>query len=184
MKKIVILVIVILLISCRRENSISVKQSDAKYPVIVHLDKEGGIRVINFPFKLVVSCNSIIKRGFTDIEYHYGDVKGGWSKLYVEKNGSLTRIDKTKLKFISFYKNQEYFVYSRHLLDTNQFESLNFKKYRKQMNLLSQDTLAIDSFMYHNKTLTKKLLKDNFMILDFYKSKFNDPFKIKISCNF
>ena len=156
--------------------AIKINQLDTDLPVVLRLSvKQKKIRMINFPVKFKMFNKSLQTRTYSFVQYHYNSSLGGVGvPLYVENDGKLIRISKSKWKDISSYDSIIYTCYSRHRVDSSRIVQSLLQPYIDKMLISNQDSIvagSLNEFKLKNHKLVKGLLTMDSISVGFFNSK-------------
>ncbi len=148
-----------LIISCN--NSIVLTQADTNKSIIVRKNKElGTISIIQFPLRLIIENQSLLKKKFSSIDYDYGFNDKGSNIILIDKNKALYNY---QLKVVSAREKKEYLVYTVHFTDSSRFIQNQLRPYAEKLSELNQDTLHIGTVAEFKKNHAElfKMLTEN-----------------------
>ena len=153
--------------------AIEINQLDTELPVVLRLSVEQKkIRMINFPVKFEIINKSLQKRTYSFVQYYYNSSFGGVGvPLYVENNGKLIRISKSKWKEISSCGSIIYICYSRHRIDSSRTVQSLLQPYIDKMLISNQDSIVVGSlneFKMKNEKLVLGLLTKDTISVGFF----------------
>lgn len=173
MKKLIILV-TLFLFYCKATptKQVTIKQLSSSEHVILYYSKKlKTISVISFPISLNFINKTSKDRLFLNYKYLYGNQHSGNPMvMYSLKNNTPIRQSVSAKKNIKPKDSNQYFVRSKHFVDTTKFNDSFFKPYIQKLQTENKDTLHIGTvaeFEKKHKALFETLTKNDSISVQF-----------------
>lgn len=186
MKKVIIIYLICLLLGscCQSEKKTSINQVSTNQMVFLNYSKKmNTIWAINVPFKIEIKNGTSSRIQLVGYEYMYGNkMKGTFSKMYEFIDTQLKEIN-LKTEGIDPLKSKQYIVYSKHFVDTSQYNNDYFARYIKPLKTNNSKKItvgSIEEFKLHYSKCSNSLYKNDSLKFNYYDTDKNKFINLKI----
>ncbi|MFA9372117.1 MAG: hypothetical protein ACERIH_10445 [Labilibaculum antarcticum] len=187
MKKVIIIYLICLFLGscCQSEKKVRINQVSTSQMVFLNYsEKMNTVWAINVPFEIEIKNETSSRIKLVGHNYIYGNQrKGTFSKMYELIDTQLKEIN-LKTEGIDPLNSKQYIVYSKHFVDTSEYNNDYFRKEVEVLRIDDRKKIAVGSieeFKLHYSKCSNSLYQKDSLKFSFYDAD-NDKFiKLKTS---